>query len=432
MIINTLKELLQKLIRPETYKADVKEVEKLRFQAIRASHKYHYDNNKFYNKYIKSKGLGSQITRSDYHKILIPSETFKSYPMEFPEDDLYEFSKWMDNIASVNIPTLKGKVGSLEEMLERFDKAGIFIGFSSGTSGKMTFLPRDEYTRQMLVESYVSTVEAHVEIYKGKENFILGIPRKSYLQIAWNGRNVANAISPGKVFFAFDELPADIVRLRTGKAKGIKDKLIKATMNLLLPRIERKAIEKMIKALKEKRGERVILLAPPWMLQAISKEIIGRGIDVELREDSIISSTGGFKGREPIERKELNKLIRDAFGISPDRYTDLYGMTESNSIIMECLEGHTKHFPPWIEPILFDDNLEPIEPNGKTKGRYGFLEPSPISFPGFILTGDQVTVDWDGCDMDDIDGPVITNIERIAGVEERGCAGALSRTFEGG
>ncbi|MGQ4892095.1 MAG: hypothetical protein ACP6IP_06360 [Candidatus Njordarchaeia archaeon] len=431
MILNVLKELLEELISHRSYKRDIEQIEELRFKAIRAAHKYHFENNKFYNKYVKSKGLSSEITKSDYPKILVPSETFKSYPSDFPEENVEEFSKWLRNVSSIPVPQLKGKRKSLEQMLMDFDKEGIFLGFSSGTSGKMTFLPRDEYTRKKLVDSYVTTVESHVELYKGKEIFILGIPKRSYLQIAWNGKNVANAISPGNVYFTFEDLSADIVRIRSGKTKGIKDKLLAKAMDLFLPRVERKAVEKTITILQEQNGKRVIFLAPPWFIAKVSSEILEKGIEIKLREDSIVSSTGGFKGREPIDRRKLNKLIEEALGVPSDRYTDLYGMTESNSIIMECLEGHVKHFPPWIEPILFDENLEPIEPNGKTTGRYGFLEPSIVSYPGFILTGDKITVDWDGCDQDDLNGPVILKIERISGVEERGCAGTLSRTFEG-
>ena len=424
-------ELLDKLIRPESYYADEKEIRELRFKAIKAAHKYHYENNQFYRKHCKSKGIGDEITEKDLPKLLIPSEVYKSYPMDFPEENVREFTNWLRGVSSVEIPEIEGKPRSLDDMLERFDRKGLLLGFSSGTSGRMTFLPRDKFTQEMLVKSYVATVDANVKLEKGKEYFILGIPKKSYLQIAWNGRNTSNAISPGNVFYAFEELSADIVRIRTGKLKNFKERIMRKLISLMLPRVERKAEEKLIKKLQEFKGRRVIFLAPPWMIANVARKIIERGIDARLREDSIISSTGGFKGRKPIDRKELNRLIEEAFGVSADRYTDLYGMTESNSIIMECFAGHVKHFPPWIEPILFDEQLEPIEPHGKTVGRYGFIEPSSLSFPGFILTGDRITVDWDGCDQDNLNGPVVLNIERITGVEERGCAGVLSRTFEG-
>ncbi len=423
--------MLDNLVRPEQYRANLKEVKNLRLKAIKAAHKYHFENNEFYNKHCKAIGTGSEIDEKNFYQVLIPSEVFKSYPMDFPEENVEEFVKWLQGVSSIKVPAIDGSFKSLDDMLYEFDRRGILLGFSSGTSGRMTFLPRDKLTQNNLIKSYIATVNANVKLEMGKEYFVLGIPGKSYLQIAWNGRSVAEAISPGNVFYAFDELKADIVRIRTGVIKNFKEKLIGKLAGFMLPRIEKKAEEKILNKLKELKDRRIIYLAPPWILANVANRILDNGIDVKLHEDSIISSTGGFKGRKAIDRKELNKLLEEALGISSDRYTDLYGMTESNSIFMECFSNHVKHIPPWIEPFLLDDQLEPIEPHGKTTGRFGFIEPSALSYPGFILTGDKVTIDWDGCDSDDLNGPVILEIERLKGVEERGCAGVLSRTFEG-
>jgi len=429
--METLENLIDQLIRSDLYKADYDEVKKLRIKAIKAAHKYHFENNMFYKRHCKAIGIGKEIYEKDLYQVLVPSEVFKSYPMDFPEENVSEFIEWLRGISTIKIPNIYGSFKSLDNMLYEFDKKGVLLGFSSGTSGRMTFLPRGKKTQEYLVRSYISTVTANVKLEMGKEYFVLGIPKKSYLQIAWNGRNVAETISPGNVFYAFDELKADIVRIRTGMTKNFKEKLISSLAGFMLPRVERKAEERILNKLLELKGRRIIFLAPPWILANIAKRILDKGVEVRLHEDSIISSTGGFKGRKVIDRKELNKLLEEALGINSDRYTDLYGMTESNSIFMECFANHVKHIPPWIEPILLDDQLEPIEPHGKTTGRFGFIEPSALSYPGFILTGDKVTIDWDGCDADDLNGPVILSIERIKGLEERGCAGALSRTFEG-
>ena len=196
----------------------------------------------------------------------------------------------------------------------------------------------------------------------------------------------------------------------------------------MLPRIEKSAIKKMASKLNELKEQRVIFLAPPFLIVETARYILEAGIDIKLRENSIIASTGGFKGRAVTSRKEMNKLIEEAFRISSHNYLDLYGMTESNSIIMECTEANLKHIPPWKEVFLFDENLEVIEPHGKVTGRYGFIEPSSTSFPGFILTGDRITVDWDGCSECNKTTPVVVNIERLPTEEGRGCSGVLAKT----
>lgn len=424
-------ELIEQLVRPENYFKDPEEVRELRHKAIKMAHKFHYNNNAFYHNYCKMKGIGEEITEKDFPKILIPDDTFKSYDMEYPEKEPLKFRNWVDYVSSVKVDFALKPAGSLDDLLSQFDKNGLLLGFSSGTTGRLTFLPRDKYTQQMIVKAYIATVDATVELNKGKDKFVLGIPKKTYLQIGWNGRNVAEALSPGNVVYAFKELKSDIVRMRMRGPRGVKEKVLNSLVKIMLPRVEKKAIKTIIDSLIKWKNERVIYLAPPFIIVESAKYVLENGIDVKLREDSILASTGGFKGRKETSREEMNKLIEEAFGIDPHRYLDIYGMTESNSMIMDCLEANKKHVPPWKEIILFDENLELIEPEGKVTGQYGFLEPSSRSFPGFILTGDKITVNFDGCGECDKRTPVVEEIRRMPKVEDRGCAGVLARVVGG-
>ncbi len=423
--------LIYDLIRPENYFKDPNEVRNLRYKAIKMAHRYHFNNNEFYHKYCKSKGIGEEISEKDFHKLLIPAEVFKSYDLEFPEREPVRFKQWLDYVSTVKLGFTPKATKSLDSFLAQFYERGLLIGYSSGTSGTLTFLPRDKFTQDILVKSYIAAVEATVKLNKGKDKYVLGIPKETFLQVGWNGRSVAEALSPGNVFYGFDSLSADVVRLRMRGPRGIKEAIMNSLIKVMLPRVERKAIEKMVKKLLEWKNERVIFLAPPFLLVDTARYAIEHGIDLTLSEDSILASTGGFKGRKVTSREEMNKLIEDVFGIPANQYLDLYGMTESNSIMVECLEASKKHVPPWKEIFLFDENMELIEPNGKVTGQYGFIEPSSKSFPGFILTGDRITVDFDGCSEDDKKTPIVESLERLPKVEGRGCSGVLARTVGG-
>ena len=428
-MLEALNDILSKLITPENFYKNPKKIKELRFKAIKAAHKHHFRNNAYYHKMCKSKDIGEDITEKDLPQLLIPDKIFKSYPMEFPEDKPLEFKNWLAKVTSVNIDGIKiEKTSSLEELLAQFYEEGILLGFSSGTTGTLTFLPRDKYTQSMLIKSYVASVDSSVQLNKGKDYFVLGIPEKTFLQVGWNGKHVAEAISPRRVFYGFGPIKADMIRMRNKGPKNFKEKVINKLASLMLPRLERDAIKKMVNKLVELKGQRVIFLAPPFMIVETARYILENGINAKLTEDSIVASTGGFKGHAVTSREEMNKLIEEAFGISSNHYLDLYGMTESNSIIMECTEANLKHIPPWKEVFLFDENLEVIEPDGKVTGRYGFIEPSSTSFPGFILTGDQITVDWDGCSKCEKITPVVLSIGRLPTEEGRGCSGVLAKT----
>src|SRR5690606_22334799 len=153
--------------------------------------------------------------------------------------------------------TPKG-MGSLDSFLQEFYSNGMLLGFSSGTSGKLTFLPRDSFTQSMLIRSYTEEIDATLKLNKGKENFILGITKKTFLQVCFNGKVVANSISPGNVFHAFEELKADIIRLRMRGPRSSKEKVMNYFIKKMLPRIEKKAITSIVGQLEKNQGKRIV------------------------------------------------------------------------------------------------------------------------------------------------------------------------------
>jgi hypothetical protein len=423
--------LINSLVSQDNYYKSQDEVREIRHKAIKMSHMHHFENNAFYNKFCKARGIGKDITEKTFPDLLIPDSVFKSYEMENPEKEPVRFKKWVDSISSVRPEVTLNGAKSLEELLVQFQKSGLFLGYSSGTSGKLTFLPRDEFTRSMIVRSYVEAVDATIKVNKGKDFFVLGIPARTFLQVGFNGRTTAEYLSPGNIYYAMKELVSDIVRLRMRGPKTLKEMVINEAMKRMLPGIEKKAVKGIVDTLVRKKGGRIIFMAPPFLIVNSARYILDNGLDVKLSADSVLASTGGFKGRKITSRDEMNKLIKEAFNVDENRYIDLYGMTESNSIMVECTEGNNKHIPPWKEVVLFDDHMEPIEPKGKVTGYYGFLEASSRSFPGFIMTGDKITVDYDGCPSCKKKTPVVSEIGRAPRTEGRGCAGVLSKTVGG-
>lgn len=424
-------EIIEKLVSSENYFKKREDVEKLRHKSIKMSHKYHFQNNKFYHDYCKLKGITDQIKSEDFHKIVFPDGVFKSYEMESPEKNPAEFKMWIDRISSVPIDFVPKGMGSLESFLQEFYSNGLLLGFSSGTTGKFTFLPRDTFTQSMLVRSYTEAINATLNLEKGKEKFILGIPKKTFLQVGFNGKVVADYLSPGNVFHAFNELKADIIRLRMRGPRSSKEKIMNYFIQKMLPRLEKKAIINISKELEANQGKRVIFMGPPFLIVDTAKYILENGINAKIGEDSFLASTGGFKGRTVVTREKINDLVEEAFGLDTNRYIDLYGMTESNSIMLDCTEDNNKHIPPWMEVVLFDDHMEPIPPEGKVTGTYAFLEPSSRSFPGFITTGDKLTIDYDGCPSCNKTTPTLLSIERLPRIESRGCSGVLAKTVAG-
>jgi hypothetical protein len=126
-----------------------------------------------------------------------------------------------------------------------------------------------------------------------------------------------------------------------------------------------------------------------------------------------------------ISQEALWQRVERVLGILMENCRDLYGMSESTVPFPSC-EGHYYHIPPTIyHPFVLDEELEPM-PMGKT-GRFAFIDSLAHSYPGFIVTGDRVTM-LKTCPSCDRKGPVIQPpVTRMPGVEDRGCANVIRR-----
>ena len=136
----------------------------------------------------------------------------------------------------------------------------------------------------------------------------------------------------------------------------------------------------------------------------------------------ILSQIKTFEG-EKIERNELVQMITDAFNVPSELIIEGYSMTEINGILAMCENGRF-HLPPIIEPVILDEELVPQQ-GEDLKGAFGFLDPFAISYPGFIISGDNVRLQDGKCDCG-MYGPGLTEVGRAPGREVKGCGGIMA------
>jgi len=130
------------LYKPTTFFTDYKKVQELLFPAIKHSFTHHYKNNTLYNSLCKNNDITPEKikTKDDINKIpLLPDTFFKDYP------DDQNFLKWLSTIYTGTLPTpkLQSPNPSHDEIIEALNRLKVNIMFTSGTSGKFSFIPRD-------------------------------------------------------------------------------------------------------------------------------------------------------------------------------------------------------------------------------------------------------------------------------------------------
>jgi len=170
------------------------------------------------------------------------------------------------------------------------------------------------------------------------------------------------------------------------------------------------------------RDAGVTMIGPPALLVDVADHVAGLG-GLRLRKSLQVVTMGGWKRLqgESVDRPTFRERTVDAFGLDgTDQVRDTYNMVELNSVLFEC-GNHTLHVPPWLHVGARDPRtLRPL-PEGGT-GVLAFLDPTPVSYPGYLLSDDFGIVRRHVDCPCGIHGDSVTVTRRINRVESRGCA----------
>ena len=127
----------------DLYRVKVEEADRLRLRAIKFSLNHHYTRNRFYHTLCEQRGVTPEDVKTldDLAKVpLIPDTIFKQYPE--PE----KLIAWLRGISCDDVKYPKVEGSSYAEMINRLNEYGLKVIFSSGTSGRSSFLPDDQIT----------------------------------------------------------------------------------------------------------------------------------------------------------------------------------------------------------------------------------------------------------------------------------------------
>lgn len=407
----------------------------LRFKAIKYAFNHHYTNCSFYHRFCKELDVKPDDikTEDDFKKIpLISDILFKDYPE--PGSD---FINWLKKIYVGDFPDLHVKTGKgfFDRVIDSLQKNDITMVFSSGTSGKFSFVPRDKTTwgRQMYVCSRIFEFSSY-DFYQTSKYKILWLgpnPRKTHLYIGRLTLMLLDLFNENNVHFGIrQELTTEAIKILMGTTTGLSGRFKSSVLRPFLACEENKIMERFIGLLEEveKKDELVGIGGTPFFIEFLLSKIEKKGLKFDI-EGGFVVTAGGWKtfsGME-IPGKELRGRIEKYLGIPQDNCRDIYGMVECNALNVSC-EGHYKHIPHSIlYPMVLDENSEPI--GFDEYGRFAFLDPLSNSYPGFIMTGDKVKI-LEHCPVCDRPGPVIVgDVSRMSGIQDRGCGATLARMF---
>jgi hypothetical protein len=384
--------------------------------------------------------------------LLFQHVIYKSYPLALLErSDFLRLTKWLGGLTTHNLSHLDvSHIRFIDDWLRYLDDhTPLRVAHSTGTSGKLSFMPRSTVELPAYVKGFLSSVapfREEVGLEPSAELTIVNpAPRRGY----GGGPRILQAIIDElkiseKDILTLDETKsADLMslagRLRSAEAKGELTNLgMNAHMEELRSRLleykaqEGTTLSAYFERLLQFKGRKVWIQATYPQLYRAAREAAAKGVSDIFDPRSVVTSGGGFKGEALPEN--YREVICKFLGVPTVR--EAYGMTEMNTLIPRCPDGGY-HIPPQVIPYVIDpDGGELLPQTGLQTGRFGFVDLLAQTYWGGFLSGDKVTIDWDTqCKCGRTGGPMIVGtISRYS--EERGgddkisCAGGADEAHE--
>jgi hypothetical protein len=437
------------------------------FQAIQASHAWHFTHNPAYHDALSARRVGAEISPQDLPRLLRPtSQTFKSYidilGTPFPQDQPRRFMAWLidhhslqttgDLVPDERIGQLKERYPSLEALLRDIEclytDLGIEIITSSGTSGRSTILARDHQTIERTVESFYLSFQRYFGMQLDHRAIFI-MPRQTRIAMArmvgFSLRQVG--IPPENTFFTipFPAYP-DQVRIRSGRAyrsgwQGwIERRALNPFMNwmnehIVSPQAVRRAVDLLLQA--EADGVKILLFASWVHLHGVALTLRSQKKVLQLPPGSLLGTGGGFKEFYPYTpdqiRHDLAQSVRTTDG-QPVPVRDVYGMAEANWAAMQCRAGNY-HIPPWVYVAVLDAD-DRFQTTPDATGILAFFDPlgGGDLIPAFYKTADQARLINGSTAYDPtLDCPcgeagaylAQASIQRVDLLDEAGCAAQI-------
>jgi hypothetical protein len=350
----------------------------------------------------------------DLAPLLVQHTAYKSYPLSVLENgDFKRLTRWFNGFTTVDLTSLDASsCDSIDDWIDLLDtETDIQLLHSSGTSGKLSFLPRTRteagevglVQHLRFFEGFGEGAPGPVDGYKtfpvvypgfryGASGQMRRIENIRHFWHRGNGTPIV-ALYPGR-------LSADALslggRLMAAEARGELGRL-KISPKLLAKRDEilaeqKKApeyIEHFLDAITELKGERIYMQGIPAQFYDIAVAGQKRGMKNLFHPDSLLIIGGGTKGRNLPD--DMFNTVSEFTGTTAK---PVYGMSEVMGGAPICEHGFY-HMHPSVILIQIDPNSGAQLPRrGTVTGRLGIFDTTCWTYWGGFLSGDEVTINW--------------------------------------
>jgi hypothetical protein len=364
------------------------------------------------DKLAKEQGIDSISRAEDAVPLLLAHTVYKSYPMSYLENYRFDkLTKWLSGLTATDLSAVDGAgIESIDDWIDELDaKTDLLITHSSGTTGKLSFMPRTKAQSRMANVLYSRFWRDFHGAHSGPDMLKDRLPmiQPGYRHGAGMGQRMSHlgvemfAGSEGNALFLYpdERLSADVMslsgRIRTAEAKGelgalkIPQALLRRRDEYIARETERpKAMSEFFEKARLRFGGQDVWVGALYaMFYDWAVEGLSRGDRHIFGANSFASSGGGKKGR--VLPDDWMQTIEDFLGFPVK--SEVYAMSECMVPTALCEHNHY-HFPPMLVPYLLDPRTGALLPRKDgTTARLAVFDVMPDSYWAGFVSGDEVT-----------------------------------------
>lgn len=395
---------------------DPDDLTKLQTAAMQSRFNEHNESIQILRKLADRLGITELNEFNDVVPLMFAHTAFKSYPPALLDKKRFDLmTAWLDKLTSYDLSNVDvSECDSIDQWIEALDEqTPLEVITSSGTTGTLSLIPKDKfgakYTmglwRMFLFQTFgkePTEEEMHPEvdvIWPNHSSGKLGHLRMAQmLKTEFTGGDeskfhalYSSGVDTDLMFLASKMKAAasrgELDRLEIDpKLMAKKDEFI--AMQQRQPEDMARFFEQIT---KELMGKRVFMIGSYPLMYEVSKAGLERGMKGVFSPDSAILTGGGMKGHALPD--DYMDVIKEFLGV--DDIQEGYGMSEISAFHWKCEHGRY-HVQPWIIPFLLDpETSEPLPREGVQTGRASFYDLCNQAHWGGIISGDEITIDWD-------------------------------------
>ena len=397
----------------DLYAIPREEREKLQLEAVRINFARLRDRIPALKKLADRQGIERIDKIEDVLPVCFDHRVLKNYPISIIENrDFRKLTNWLDKLTAHDLSrvNLTG-LTTIEEWLDRLDRYGMLVTYSSGTTGKLSFVPRsyDELGPWKYhffnvnraasgVDPWITKLPTFFPGYRGGHQTMLRMMSLFNVEMAGGDEHYHTLYD--------SHIPADLMAL-SGRLQAAEDRGEVAQLGLdpallrqrqeMLDQGRRKEADMEVwfgKLIQQYKGRRVKIGGTFADLFRVAKAGLEKGLTCEFAPGSFIMGGGGMKGYKDAP-DDWQDWIKRFFGV--EKIGNQYGFSEVIGNAPLCDAGYF-HFLPYSVPLLLDENGQAMPREGVNKGRLVLVDPIPTSYWGGFISGDEVEMHWDdGC-----------------------------------